>query len=62
LEIKRLNLGEDHNEYAKTLKNLSICLNKMGDFEEANNLLKKCKIIDDQNYINYCIEYSKRLE
>jgi hypothetical protein len=62
LLIKRLHLGENHNEYAKTLFNLSNCLNKKGDLEESSILLEKCKFIDGQNFKNDRIEYAKRLE
>jgi hypothetical protein len=35
LEIKKKNYGEVHVEYAKTLKNLALILNKLGDYETA---------------------------
>jgi tetratricopeptide (TPR) repeat protein len=32
LEIKKKNLGQEHIEYASTLGNLSIVLEKLGDY------------------------------
>jgi hypothetical protein len=35
LEIQKKHLGEDHIDYAVTLNNLCIILDKLGDFEKA---------------------------
>jgi tetratricopeptide (TPR) repeat protein len=35
LEIEKKNLGDDHINYATTLNNLCITLEKLGDFEKA---------------------------
>jgi hypothetical protein len=35
LEINKKHYGEDHVEYARTLKNLSNLLGQLGDYENA---------------------------
>ncbi len=45
LEIKKEAYGEKHVEFARTLENLSIVLEKMGDYEGAKEgLLKSLEI------------------
>jgi hypothetical protein len=41
LEIKKKFYGDDHLEYAKTLKNFGITLNYLGEYEKSKEVKLK---------------------